>query len=131
MKKIILYSSAIGLVIGVVVYLLNKKDSSNDSKIQPIDNEFDVLRSNTSNRESIYESDVVEEMTNIKSSSAHAIHDRHTEAADIMCNAFENIYKDIEPVVCDEKKVDSVSVEAVIANNELDSLSDELDDLLK
>ena len=131
MKKIILYTSVIGLVIGVAAYLLNKKNKSNASKIQPIDNEFVGLEPNTSNKEAVYEPDPVEKMTEIKSSSVHTIHNRHIEAADSMCNALENIYKDIDPVVCDEKKVDSVIVESVIINNDLDSISDELDNLLK
>lgn len=130
MKKIILYTSVVGLAIGVVAYLL-RKNKSKDSKIQPIDNDFGDLRPNNSDKGSANEANIVEEMTDVKSSSAHSIHDRHTGAADIMCDAFKNIYKDIEPVVYDEKKVDSIIAESVLTNNELDSLSDELDDLLK
>lgn len=33
-----------------------------------------------------------------KNSNAYSIHDRHTEASNIINSAFENIYKDIEPV---------------------------------
>ena len=130
MKKIILYTSVVGLAIGIVAYLL-KRNKIDNSKIQTKDSEFDRLKTNTFHKESEYEPNVVGEMMETRSSSVQSIHGRHTEAADIMCSAFENIYKDIEPVVSDDKAVDSVVDESVITNNELDSLSDELDDLLK
>lgn len=131
MKKIILYGSVIGVVMGVAAYLINKKSKSNASKNQSVENEYDGVKPNISDQEFVSAPNVEEEITDAKNSSAHSIHDRHTEAANIMYSAFENIYKDIEPVEHDEKKTNSGVGESVINNSELDSVSDELDDLLK
>ena len=131
MKKIILYASVIGVTIGIASHLLNKKSKSNVSKNQSVGNEFDLVKPNISDQEFVSAPNVEEEITDAKNSSVHSIQDRHTEASNIMYSAFENVYKDIEPVEYDEKKSDSGVVESVINNSELDLVSDELGDLLK
>lgn len=124
MKKFILYASAIGLVIGGVIYLIIRKNKSIVPK-----NSSDEIKPDSFEREFVPASDVMEEITDSKNSSAQSVHDRHVDAAGMMYSAFENIYKDIEPLEPDGKKESDVA-EAVVNDNKLNALSDELDDLL-
>lgn len=130
MKKNMVYASVLGLILGVTAYILSKKFKSKGSADKPIENEFNDLTSEISEQKD-YEPDAVEEMVDAKSSSAYSIHERHEEAANIMFEAFENIYKDIEPIECDEKKAESIIDETEPISDELDTISAELDDLLK
>ena len=124
MKKLILYVSMIGLIIGGVIYLIIKKNKS----IVP-ENRSAEMKPDSFEKEFVSEPDIAEEITDSKNSSAQSVHDRHVEAADIMHSAFESIYKDTEPLEPDGEK-EPVVTEAVVTNNKLNSLSDELDDLL-
>lgn len=56
----------------------------------------------------------------------------HSEAAEIMTDAFNNILKEVEPVELENETVEPiVDAQDVEVIKELDSLSDELDELLK
>lgn len=124
MKKVILYASAIGFIIWSVIYLAIKKNKSIVSK-----NKSAEVKPGSFERESASGLNIEEEIIYNKSSSAQSVHDRHMEAADMMNRAFENIYKDTEPLKPDGKK-EPDTAEAAVTENELNSLSDELDDLL-
>ena len=80
-------------------------------------------------KEPVSELGVEDEITDKKNSSAQSVHERHVKAADMMHRAFENIYKNTEPLEPDKKEESDVA-EAVVTDNKLNSLSDELDDLL-
>ena len=124
MKKLVLYASVIGLIIGGVIYLIIKKNKSIVPK-----NRSAEMKPDSFEKEFVSEPDIAEEIRDSKNSSAQSVHDRHMEAAGMMYSAFENIYKDTEPLETDGEK-ESVVAEAVVTNNKLNSLSDELDDLL-
>lgn len=80
----------------------------------------------------VEEQNTVQEMYVSKERSAQSVHERHTEAAGIMADALANIMKDVEPVELDEDSIETVvDTKDVEIINELDSLSDELDELLK
>ncbi|MCT6922158.1 MAG: hypothetical protein M3Z34_08800 [Staphylococcus epidermidis] len=126
MKKIIFFTSVIGVAVGVSTFLINNKYKLNISKNHSIENKLEGVKPNISVQELESVPNVEEEIEDVKNSSIQSIYDRHVKADNIMHNAFENIYTEMEPVVQEEKKTESV-----ISNSELDSLSDELDDLLK
>ena len=78
------------------------------------------------------EQDVVNELNETKNRSAQTVYERHSEAAEIMTNAFNNILKEVEPVELEDETVGPiVDIQDVDVNKKLDSLSDELDELLK
>lgn len=131
MKKVILCISVIGLVAGATVYIMTKKNQTNASQKQSVKNENIGEKQNTCKQEFARVPDTVDDITDDKNSTGYSIHNRHTEAAHIMCNAFENIYKDIEPAESDEKKTDSGTIESAVTNSKLNSFLDELDDLLE
>lgn len=76
--------------------------------------------------------DEINEMHEAKDSSAQSVSERHAEAAGIMADAFKNIMESIEPIenvdATSDVVIDTKDVETI---QELDSLSDELDELLK
>lgn len=130
MKKLFIYSSVVGLAAGAI-YLLCKKEKSNVMASKSMDNKSDFEQENHSEG-AVCEPNVMEEMYQTKSESAQMINYRHTEASEIMTDALKNIFSEIEPVVFDDEVVDTViDNESVEIIKELDSLSDELDELLK
>lgn len=128
MKQTIMYASAIGITIGFIVYLA-KKNKWKISINQQRNDEINDRGQKHSEREALHNTDIIEEMVNTKEASACSIHDRHTEAENLMRNAFENIYKDIGEVELDTKD-DLDIIEPVVVNDKLNSISNELDDLL-
>lgn len=130
MKKMLIYASLIGITAGAV-YLLCKKEESN-SDVSKSDNNKVDFNPSTTKEEPDYETNVTEDMYQAKSESAQAVHERHSAATAIMSDAFKNIFSEIEPVGLDEETEDTnIDNESVTVMKELDSISDELDDLLK
>lgn len=132
MKKMLIYASLIGIA-GGAVYLLCKKEKS-DKGVSKSDANKMALDSNinTTEEEPSSETNVVEEMYQAKCERAQSVHERHSEAAEIMSDAFKNIFSEIEPIVPEEKTENIViDNESAAVMKELDSISDELDDLLK
>lgn len=130
MKKILIYASVVGLTTATI-YLLCKKKKSNISASKATDNKIDFEEENQEDG-TVREPNVMDEMYQAKSDSAQAVHDRHAKAGEIMTDVLKNIFSEIEPVVYDEEAVDAVNdTESVEIIKELDSLSDELDELLK
>ena len=124
MKKIILYASVTGLIIGSLIYLAIRKNKS-IFKSKSAERKPDSFE-----KEPVSELGVEDEITDKKNSSAQSVHERHVKAADMMHRAFETIYNNTEPLEPDTKEESDVA-EAVVTDNKLNSLSDELDDLLK
>ena len=78
------------------------------------------------------DSDGIEEIYEAKEISAQSIYERHTEASSFMADAFKNIMESVDPIENDDASVDAViDTKDVETIQELDSLSDELDELLK
>lgn len=132
MKKLFIYVSVVGLAAGVV-FLLCKKGKSNTVTSKTVDKKVDFEPS--SKEEEISQStSVVEEMYQTKSESAQAVYERHSEASSIMKEAYSNIMEDFVENFSDEKDENKeviIDGESVSVMKELDSISDELDDLLK
>lgn len=137
MKKLFIYASVIGLAAGVF-YWLCKKGKTNIATSQTVDKKGD-FETNTQKEEKSQNSNVVEEMYQSKSESVQAVYERHSEAVSIMKDAYSNIMEDFvedfsgenDANAKDENKEVIIDSESVSVMKEIDSISDELDDLLK
>lgn len=137
MKKMFIYASVVGLAAGVV-YWLCKKGKSNTATSQTVDKKVN-FKTNTQEEENSQNTGVVEEMYQAKSESAQAVYERHSEASSIMKDAYSNIMEDFvedfssknDTNAKDENKEVVIDSESVSVMKEIDSISDELDDLLK
>lgn len=82
---------------------------------------------------------VVEEMYQAKSESVRAVYERHVEASSIMKDAYSKIMEDFVEDFSDENDTNAknenkeivIDSESVSVMKDIDSISDELDDLLK
>lgn len=126
MKKLLVCATVAGLAVGVYCLLCRTKKGENvPSKWMERKSDFQ-----TETKEDTQ--DVVKEMHDAKENSAQAVYERHTEAAGIMADAFTNIMKEVEPIKLDEKSVEPViDTKDVEIIQDLNSLSDDLDELLK
>ena len=137
MKKWFIYASVVGLAAGVV-YWLCKKGKSNTATSQTVDKKVN-FETNTQDEENSQNTGVVEEMYQAKSESAQAVYERHSEASFIMKDAYSNIMEDFvedflgesDTNTKDENKEVVIDSESVSVMKEINSISDELDDLLK
>lgn len=137
MKKWFMYASIVGLA-GGVVYWLCKNGKTNTATSQTVDKKAD-FETNTQEEEKSQNSNVVEEMYQTKSESVQAVYERHSEAGSIMKDAYSNIMEDFvedfssenDANAKDENKEVIIDNESVSVMKEIDSISDELDDLLK
>ena len=133
MKKLFIYASVVGLSAGVI-YLLYKKEKSGENVTSKTVNKVEVepksQMQNMPQREQ-----VEDEMFHAKSESVQAVYERHSEAAEIMKDAYQNVMEDFvedfsNEEVTTEKEI-VIDGESVSVINELAAISDELDDLLK
>lgn len=137
MKKLFICASVVGLAAGVV-YWLCKKGKSNTVTSQTVDKKVD-FETSIQEEEIFQNTGVVEEMYQAKSESAQAVYERHSEASSIMKDAYSNIMEDFvedfsgenDMNTKDENKEVINDNESVSVMKEIDSISDELDDLLK
>lgn len=133
MKKFFIYALVGGLAAGLIYLLCKKKKTS------------DIVPYTTSNKaefkpkpqmEDIHQTNCVEdEVFQTKNESTQAINERHSEAVEIIKDAYQNIMEDFvedfsNEVVTTKKEI-VIDGESVSVINELDAMSDELDDLLK
>lgn len=137
MKKWFIYASVVGLAAGVV-YWLCKNSKTNTATSQTVDKKTD-FETNTQEEEKSQNSNVIEEMYQAKSESVQAVYERHSEAGSIMKDAYSNIMENFvedfssenDANAKDENKKVIIDSESVSVMKEIDSISDELDDLLK
>ncbi len=137
MKKMFIYASVVGLTAGVI-YLLYKQEKSNNTVSKPADKK-EVSETIHQEEEVSQKSKTVDEIYQTKNESAQTIYERHSEAGEIMKDAYRNIMEDFVEDFPSEKVVnkENETKEAVIDSayvsvmKEIDSISDELDDLLK
>jgi len=133
MKKLFIYASVVGLSAGIV-YLLCKNGKSNNTASETVAKKVD-FETRHQEEELSQNTNVVEEMYQAKSESVQAVYERHSEASSIMKDAYSNTMEDFVENFSDEEvakgKEIIVDSESVSAIKELDSISDELDDLLK
>lgn len=136
MKKMFIYSLIVGLATGVV-YWLCKKGKSNTVTSKTVDKKA-AFESNPQ-EEISQNTSVMEEMYQAKSESAQAVYERHSETSSIMKDAYNNIMEDFVEDFSGEKDVNEkdenkeviIDGESASVMKELDSISNELDDLLK
>lgn len=136
MKKLFIYTSVIGITAGVV-YWLCKKEKSNNTVSKSVDNKVD-FEAKVQEEEISHESNAVDEMYQAKCESAQAVYERHSEAGEIMKDAYHNIMEDFvedfsaEKVVNEKDETKEVisDSEVVSVMKKIDLISDELDDLL-
>ena len=137
MKKRFIFASVVGLVAGVI-YWLCKKGKSDTATSQTVDKKVD-FKTNSQEEENSQNTDAVEEMYQTKNESTKAVYVRHTEANSIMKDAYSNIMEDFLEGFSDENNTNAkdknkevvIDSESVSVMKEIDSISDELDDLLK
>jgi len=137
MKKWFIYASVVGLAVGVV-YWLCKNDKTNTATSQTVDKKAD-FETNIQEEEKSQNSNVVEKMYRTKSESMQTVYERHSEADSIMKDAYSNIMEDFvedfssenDLNAKDENKEVIIDNESVSVMKKIDSISDELDDLLK
>jgi membrane-associated HD superfamily phosphohydrolase len=136
MKKWFIYASVAGLAVGVI-YWLCKKGKTNTATSQTVDKQVNF--ENDTQEENSQNTSVVEEMYQAKSESVQAVYERHSEAGSIMKDAYSNIMENFvedfssenDANAKDENKKVIIDSESVSVMKEIDSISDELDDLLK
>ena len=137
MKKWFIYASGVGLAAGAV-YREGTNSKTNTDTSQTVDKKAD-FETNTQEEEKSQNSNVIEEMYQAKSKSVQAVYERHSEAGSIMKDAYSNIMEDFvedfssenDANAKDENKKVIIDSESVSVMKEIDSISDELDDLLK
>ena len=136
MKKLLIYASIAALTT-VVVYLLCKKGKS-DTDVA--DTEEKNVNPETNIPDEISQDiGATEEMYKIKNECAQAVYERHFNAGSIMKDAYSNIMEDFVEDFSDENDANEgeESKEVVLdsatvsVTKEIDSISDELDELLK
>ena len=136
-KKPFIYASVVGVVAGFG-YWLCKKEKSNNTVSNSVDNKVD-FESKSQEEEISQRPNVVEEMYQAKGESVQAVYERHLEAGEIMKDAYRNIMEDFvedfssKKVINEKDEIKEVIIdtESVSVMKELDSISDEVDDLLK
>jgi len=133
MKKWFIYGSVAGLAAGVV-YWLCKNSKTNTATSQTVDKKAD-FETNIQEEEKSQNRNVIEDMYQAKSESAQAVYERHAEVSSIMKEAYSNIMEDFsdenDANAKDENKEVIIDSESVSVMKDIDSISDELDDLLK
>ena len=132
MKRLLICASAIGLSAGIIYWLYKKEKTKNTASraVEKADFETKIQAEDIPQ-----ESNIVEAMYQAKDETAHTICERHTEAAEILKDAYRNIMdgfvEDFSVGVNEEVKAVPSDDEKVSIMNELGSISDELDNLLK
>lgn len=125
MKKIFISTAIAGLTIGTIYLLFKTK------KVNCIKEKFNDELENKSET-LVNKHHLVNELNETKDRRVQTIYERHFEATEIMTDAFNNILKEVELVPHENEAgkpiIDTQDVKAI---KELDSLSDELDELLK
>lgn len=136
MRKMLFCASVVGVVAGVV-YWIYKKEKFRTDTTDTVDNKVDLGVFSEEEKRSQNEN-AVEEMYEEKSKSVQDVCERHFEAGSIMKDAYCNIMEDFVEDFSDKKDVNgmgdnkevSTNDESVSVMKEIDSISDELNDLL-
>ena len=128
MKKLFICASVMGLAAGVVYWLL-KKDKSTTPAPETAEETNTVSLPCTQEEEKFRSPCDAEDIEQAKNEAAQSICERHAEANAIMHEAYSNIMEDFVKDFSDkkEKVVDSESASVM---DELNSISDELDNLI-
>ena len=129
MKKLFICASVMGLAAGVVYWLL-KKEKPTTAAPETAEETKAVSLPCTQEEENCQSPCVEEEIEQAKVEAAQAVYERHAEANTIMKDAYSNIMEDFVKDFSDKKEEVVVDSESVSVMKDLDSISDELDNLL-
>lgn len=137
MKKLFIFASMVGLAAGVV-YWLYKKGNSNTVTSKTAGKKED-FESYTQEEEIFRDTGNEEKMYQAKNEIAQNVCERHLEAGFIMKDAHSNIMENFVEDFSSENDMNTKDENKEIINdsksalimNEIDSISDEVDDLLK
>lgn len=131
MKKLVICASIVGLAAGVI-YLAYKKEKSGNT-IRNAAEEKVNFEAGHQSEDFSRKSDVVEEMYQAKSESAQSVNERHSEAVEIMKESYGSIMDDFVEDFSNEKDDDKniIDGELISVTEEVNSLADDLDNLLK
>ncbi len=135
MKKMFICAAVVGVATGVVCYLC-KKEKANAVISNTKTEDKKVGTEMCFQEEAVFQhANVEEEMYQAKNESAQAMYERHSEASSIMRDAYNNIMEDFsgekDADIKDKNKEVIIDSESVSVIKEIDSISDELDDLLR
>lgn len=131
MKKWIMYAILAGLAANAV-YWLCKKEKTDGAVLKTVAKKANVEPETQENLSQ--NTDIVEEMNQAKNESAQAVYERHEQAGSIMKEAYSNIMEDFVEDFSEKQSPDKevdIDEKSVVLMKKLDSISDELDDLLK
>ena len=137
MKKLLICASVVGVAAGVAYWVYKKEKANKEVTDSPVTNtvNFDPKPQKAKEPQEVNASD---KMNQAKSECVQDVYERHTAAGEVMKDAYSNIMEDfVEDYSVEEAEsvkekgnktiIDSEDVTVI---KELDSISDELDDLL-
>lgn len=137
MKKLFIYVAMIG-VAADVIYMLCKKVKFNNTPSKKADKKAD-FQPGLQKEDLSQNTNVMDDMYQAKSESAQAVHERHSEAGSLMKDAYSNIMEDFVEDSSNEKGVNQeekrkdiiIDDKSVAVMSKIDSISNDLNDLLK
>lgn len=130
MNKLLACVVVAGVAVGAI-YLLCKTKKEENIYSKSMEDKYD-FDSDLREEPLADNQDAVEETYETKKNSAQAVHERHAEATSIMTDSFKNIMEAVEPIENLEESVDQIiDTKDAETIKELESLSNELDELLK
>lgn len=129
MKKLFICVSAV--ITAGLVYWLFKNEESKVVSSQTESKQAD-LKTNTQGEKNAQSAGAVDEIHQAKNEIAQAIYERHAEAGSIMKDSYSTIMEDFsDPKSTIENKDIAIESEPNETMKKIDSISDELDSLLK
>ena len=137
MKKLLICASVVGVIAGVAYWVYKKEKANKEVTASPVTNtvNFDPKTQKAKQPQEVNASD---KMKQAKSECVQDVYERHTAAGEVMKDAYSNIMEDFvedysfEEAESVKKKSNKTIIDSedVTVIKELDSISDELDDLL-
>lgn len=137
MRKLLICASVVGVAAGIAYWVYTKEKNNNKTNASPVTNtvHFTTEAPESKKREN---ANATYKINQTKSACVQDVYERHTAAGEVMKDAYsnimENFVEDYSVEEADSVKekgnktiVDSEDVSVI---KELDSISDELDDLL-
>lgn len=136
MKKILIYISTFGFTVGVGYWIYKIKKNTTTSKI--VDKKAEFVSKNQEEK-NFYKTNILEESNQVKNETLQNIYERHSEASFIMKDSYNNIMEDFVEEFLNEKdnnikdksKNTVIDKEDISIKKEIDSIYNELDEILK
>lgn len=129
MKRILVGTLVVGASLGAIYWWYKKNQSNVVSSNGTTKRNDDLVEQDDKSLNN--EPGVLDEIIETKDEKSAAINGRHAAAAEVMSDAFEHIMEEIKPINSFSKKDEVIiDYENQKVDEEQNSLSDELDDLL-